>query len=51
MKERMNHLDVYQRQLVHGYVWGDGEERLVRNERRVNEDLRVQMALDGWGCG
>ena len=44
VKERMDHLelDVYERQLAHGYVWGDGEERLVRNERRVNEDLRCR---------
>ena len=42
VKERMDHLDVYERQLGHGYVWGDGEERLVRNERRVNEDLRCR---------
>ena len=33
---------MYERQLGHGYVWGDGEERLVRNERRVNEDLRCR---------
>ena len=39
VKERMDHLDVYERQLGHGYVWGDGEERL---ERRVNEDLRCR---------
>ena len=39
---RMDHLDGYERQLGHGYVWGDGEERLVRNERRVNEDLRCR---------
>ena len=42
VKERIDHLDVYERQLGHGYVWGDGEERLVRNERRVNEDLRCR---------
>ena len=42
VKERMDHLDVYERQLAHGYEWGDGEERLVRNERRVNEDLRCR---------
>ena len=42
VKERMEHLDVYERQLAHGYVWGDGEERLVRNERRVNEYLRCR---------
>ena len=42
MKDRMDHLDVYERQLGHGYVWGNGEERLVRNERRVNEDLRFR---------
>ena len=41
VKERMDHLDVYERQLVHGYVWGDCE-RLVRNERRMNEDLRCR---------
>ena len=23
-------------------MWGDGEERLLRNERRVNEDLRCR---------
>ena len=38
----MDHPDVYERQLAHGYVWGDGVERLVRNERRVNEDLRCR---------
>ena len=42
MKERMDHLDMYGRQLAHGYVGGDGEERLARNERRVNEDLRCR---------
>ena len=42
VKERMYHLDVFERQLGHGYVWGDGEKRLVRNERRVNEDLRCR---------
>ena len=25
-----------------GYEWRDGEERLVRNERRVNDDLRCR---------
>ena len=29
-------------QLAHGYAWGDEEERLERNERRVNEDLRCR---------
>ena len=42
VKERMDHLDVYERQLAHEYAWGDGEEKLVRNERRVNEDLRCR---------
>ena len=42
VKERMDRLDVHERQLGHGYVWEDGEERLVRNERRVNEDLRCR---------
>ena len=42
VKERMDHLDVYERQLAHGCEWGDGEDRLVRNERRVNEDLRCR---------
>ena len=36
VKERMDHLDVYEGQLAHGYVWKDGEERLVRKEGRVN---------------
>ena len=38
VKERMDHMYAYERQLAHGYVWRDGEVRLVRNERRVNED-------------
>ena len=42
MKERMDHLNAYERQLAHWYVWRDGKERLVRNERRVNEDLRCR---------
>ena len=42
VKERMDHLDVYERQLGHGYMWEDREERLMRNERRVNVDLRCR---------
>ena len=38
VKERMDHLDEYERQFAHGYAWKDGEEGLARNERRVNED-------------
>ena len=34
VKERMDHLDAYERQLAYGYVWRDGEERLARNETR-----------------
>ena len=41
-KERMDHLDVYESQLAHVYVWGDGEEKLMRNKRRVNEDFRCR---------
>ena len=42
VNERLNHLDVYERQLAHGYVWRDGKERLAWNERRVIEDLRCR---------
>ena len=42
VRERMDHLDVHERQLAHGYVWGDDEVRLVRNEKRVNDDLRCR---------
>ena len=54
VKERMDHLDVSERQLAHGYVWRNGEERLVRNERRVNEDLRCRYEgadVVGWVGG
>ena len=42
VKERTAHLEVYERQLGHEYVRRDGMERLARNERRVNEDLRCR---------
>ena len=38
----MDHLDVNERHFAHMYVWRDGEEKLVRNERRVNEELRCR---------
>ena len=42
VRERMDHLDVNERHFAHMYVWRDGEEKLVRNERRVNEELRCR---------
>ena len=49
MKEKMDHLDVYERQLAHVYAWNDGEERLPRNEKRVNEDLpREGQTMGAW---
>ena len=42
VKERMDHLYLYERQLLHGVRMKGWEERLVRNERRVNDDLRCR---------
>ena len=51
VKERIDHLDVYERQLAHGCVWGDGEERLLKNERRVNESERAAEETRLRECG
>ena len=39
-RERMDHLDVYERQLAHGYVWGNEEERLVRKPHQNRSIIR-----------
>ena len=51
VKERMDHLYVYERQLAHWYVWRDGEEWLVKNEKRVNEDWSGLNARWMWVRG
>ena len=46
VRERMRHLDKWERQLGHRYVWGVGESLLERNEgRRIDLECRYE------GCG
>ena len=33
VKESMDHLDLYERQLAHEYIWRDGVRRLDMNKR------------------
>ena len=40
--ERMVHLDVHKRKLAHWYIWRDGEARVLKNEKRVNEGMRCR---------
>ena len=47
MAERMEHLDRWERQKGHGYMWEQGEERLVRNVGRGEEELVCRYG----GCG
>ena len=46
IRERMGHLDTWERQHGHEYEWKENEERLVRNER-VEYDLECKYV----GCG
>lgn len=47
VKERMEHLEVWEKQRGHRYVWGVDEERVERNERRGEIDLVCRYE----GCG
>ena len=47
MAERIEHLDRWERQKGHGYRWEQGEERLVRNVGREEEELVCRYE----GCG
>ena len=46
VRERVNHLDKWERQLGHKYVWDAGENPLQRNDRRV---LDLECKYDGCG--
>ena len=46
VNERMRHLDKWERQLGHRYVWGPNESVVDRNERRV-----IDLVCRYEGCG